>query len=384
VATKSSSTPQDNRHAEVPFLDLGKAYRELKEEFDDAYHRVMNSSCYVLGQELEEFEAEFSEFCATRHCVGTGSGLDALSLTLRAYGIGAGDEVLVPSNTFIATWLAVTYAGARPVPVEPLEDTFNIDPDRLLAGVTNRTRAIIAVHLFGQPARMDAILSVAAHHGLRVIEDAAQAHGAECFGKPAGSLGDAAAFSFYPAKNLGAFGDGGAIVTNDAQLAEKIRRLRNYGASAKYDHDVIGLNSRLDPLQAAFLRVRLKHLKNWNGRRERIAQIYLQGLRGLKACALPAMPDWCKPSWHLFVIRHPERDCLRRSLRSMGIETSIHYPVPPHLSGAYSDHGYRKGDLPITERLADTVLSLPIGPHMDATSAEQVIRSIMRAESTPK
>jgi dTDP-4-amino-4,6-dideoxygalactose transaminase len=381
VTTNSSYKPAKHDQDPVPFLDVSACYRELKNDYDAAYRRVMESGRYILGQEVEAFEAEFAATCGARHCAGVGNGLEALFLILRAYGIGPGDEVLVPAFTFIATWLAVTHAGARPVPIEPQESTFNLDPARLAAAVTPRTRAIIAVHLYGQPAHMDAIREVASRHGLLVIEDAAQAHGAQYQGHPAGSLADAAAFSFYPSKNLGAFGDGGAVVTDDQGLIDRIRRLRNYGALEKYDHDVCGYNSRLDPLQAAFLRVGLRNFQAWNARRARVAQAYLQGLAGATHCVLPQVPAWANPCWHLFVIRHPERDRLRNALRSAGIETLVHYPVPPHLSGCYAGAGWKQQDFPVTERLADTVLSLPIGPHLDLTSTERVIEAVLASEA---
>jgi dTDP-4-amino-4,6-dideoxygalactose transaminase len=364
----------------VPFLDLSLAYRELKPQFDAAYERVMSSGRYVLGEEVAAFEAEFASFCGAKFCAGVANGLEALLLILRAYGIGTGDEVLVPANTFIATWLAVSHAGAVPVPVEPREDTFNIDPGRISAAVTSRTRAIIAVHLYGQPADMPSIAQAASRHGLRVIEDAAQAHGARWNGRAAGCLGDAAAFSFYPAKNLGAFGDAGAVVTGDPELIARVRQLRNYGALEKYDHQAAGFNSRLDPLQAAFLRVRMRCLKEWNARRANIAQVYLQSLREVPGCILPHTPPSAEPSWHLFVIRHPDRDRLRDWLAHAGVETLVHYPVPPHLSGAYAGLGYSRGDLPMTEHLARTVLSLPIGPHLDAPSVDQVVQAMATYE----
>jgi dTDP-4-amino-4,6-dideoxygalactose transaminase len=376
VTTSSSLSMQPVEQLSVRFLDLSWTYRELKPQLDEAYERVMGSGKYVLGEEVEAFEAEFASFCGARYCAGVANGLEALELILRGYGIGPGDEVLVPSNTFIATWLAVTQAGAVPVPVEPDERTFNIDPSRISTALTPRTRAVIAVHLYGQPADMDAISEVARHHGLRVIEDAAQAHGARWSGRTAGNLGDAAAFSFYPAKNLGAFGDAGAVVSSDADFIARVRRLRNYGASVKYDHDVTGFNSRLDPLQAAFLRVRLRCLRVWNLRRTKIAHAYLQKLSLVPACILPHVPLTDEPSWHLFVIRHRERDLLREWLSRAGIETIIHYPVPPHLSGAYAHLGKSPGSLPIAERLARQVLSLPIGPHLNDASVDRVVQAI--------
>ena len=262
----------------IPFLDLRASYLELKTALDSAFQRVMASGWYILGEELKAFEAEFAEYCNVKYCVGVGNGLDALHLILRAMDIGQGDEVIVPSNTFIATWLAVSYAGATPVPVEPDEATYNIDPSKIEAAITEKTKAIMPVHLYGQPADMDPILKIAARHHLKVIEDAAQAHGARYKGKRTGSLGDAAGFSFYPGKNLGAFGDGGAVTTNDSTLAERVRRLSNYGSQVKYAHDVKGFNSRLDELQAALLRVKLRHLDAWNGRRRQIAAQYLRKL----------------------------------------------------------------------------------------------------------
>ncbi|HSR06325.1 MAG TPA: DegT/DnrJ/EryC1/StrS family aminotransferase [Bryobacteraceae bacterium] len=380
MTTTSSSNILPGERTRVPFLDLSQTYRELKPQLDAAYQRVMNSGRYVLGEELEAFETEFAAFCGAGSCAGVANGLEALTLILRAYGIGPGDEVVVPSHTFIATWLAVTHAGAVPVPVEPLQRTFNIDPGKIEAVVTARTRAVIAVHLYGQPAAMDAIAEVAARHGLRVIEDAAQAHGARWQGRTAGNLADAAAFSFYPAKNLGAYGDAGAVVSDDPDLMARVRRLRNYGAAEKYDHDAAGFNCRLDPLQAAFLRIRLGCLRDWNSRRASIAQTYLQSLSAVRGCTVPQVAPSCDPSWHLFVIRHRERDALRAWLAREGIETLIHYPIPPHLSGAYAELGYSPGALPISEQLAHEVLSLPIGPHLDNASVERVIQAMAAYE----
>jgi len=363
--------------ARIPFLDLKAAYHELKEEFDAAYERVMESGWYILGEEVEAFEQEWAAYCGTAHCVGVGNGLEALHLVLRAWGIGPGDEVIVPSNTYIATWLAVSYAGATPVPVEPDPRTYNLDPARIEAAITNRTRAIIPVHLYGQPADMDLIVEIAQRWGLKVLEDAAQAHGARYKGRRAGGLGDAAAWSFYPGKNLGAFGDGGAVTTNDADLAERLRVLRNYGSRVKYHNEVKGFNSRLDPLQAAFLRVKLRHLEEWNRRRQGVATAYLHALREALFMLLPQVPEWAAPCWHLFVVRHPRRDELQRALEAAGVGTLIHYPIPPHRSGAYTDAGFRDGAFPLADELAATVLSLPMGPHLDegqaALAAQRVI-----------
>jgi dTDP-4-amino-4,6-dideoxygalactose transaminase len=347
----------------VPFLDLSAPWHELREELDAAWRRVMDSGWYILGKEVAAFEEEFAAWCGTCHCIGVGNGLDALHLILRALDIGPGDEVIVPSNTYIATWLAVTYAGATPVPVEPDSVTFNLDPMLLEAAITPKTRAVIPVHLYGQPADMDAVNSIARRHGLKVIEDAAQAHGARYRGRRCGSLGDAAGFSFYPGKNLGALGDGGAITTNDNDLAERVRMLRNYGSSKKYVNEVAGFNSRLDELQAALLRVKLARLDEWNDRRRVVAAAYYKELAGT-GLALPFVPDWVEPVWHLYVVCCQDRDAVTARLDRSGIGWLIHYPVPPHLQGAYRNLGYRAGDFPVAERMTREVLSLPMGPHL--------------------
>lgn len=357
----------------VPFLELKPTYLELKSEFDEAYHRVMDSGWYLLGSELEAFEAEFADYCGTGHCIGVANGLDALHLIVRAYGIGPGDEVIVPSNTFIATWLAVSSTGATPVPVEPDRATHNLDPDLIEAAITSRTRAIMPVHLYGQPADMDRINAIARHHGLKVIEDSAQAQGARYKGRRTGSLGDAAGHSFYPGKNLGAFADAGGITTNDPELADRVRTLRNYGSKQKYHYETQGLNSRMDELQAAFLRVKLRILDEWNGRRSEIAARYLSGLTAT-GCSLPETPAWASPVWHLFVIRHPRRDALQATLAAAGIGTIIHYPVPPHRSQAYPGNW----QLPLADELAATVLSLPIGPHLSEDQISGVIAAVNR------
>lgn len=362
----------------IPFLDLATPYQELQAELDAAYRRVMESGWYILGEEVDAFERDFAAYCQSGHCIGVANGLDALHLILRGYGIGEGDEVIVPSNTYIATWLAVSYSGARPIPVEPIPATYNIDPSKIESAITSRTRAILAVHLYGQTADMDAILAIAHRHNLKVIEDAAQAHGATYKQKQAGALGDAAGWSFYPGKNLGAFGDAGAVTTNDDQLAERIRALRNYGSKVKYFNEVKGYNSRLDPLQAAFLRVKLKHLNDWNSRRKEIARQYTSSLSDLSELTLPHVPEWADPAWHLLVIRHSQRDELQKHLEKNGIGTLIHYPLPPHLSDAYRDAGYKKNDFPIAENIAQTVLSIPMGPHLASHQVDQVI-SVIRA-----
>lgn len=357
----------------VPFLDLKSPYIELKDELDAAYHRVMESGWYILGKEVEAFEAEFAAYCETKQCIGVANGLDALHLIVMAYGIGPGDEVIVPSNTYIATWLAVTHAGATPVPVEPDERTYNIDPARIEQAVTPKTKAIMVVHLYGQTADMDPINAVAQKHDLKVIEDCAQAHGARYKGRRAGSLGDAAGFSFYPGKNLGAIGDGGAVTTGDKDLAERIKVLRNYGSQVKYHNEVVGFNSRLDELQAALLRVKLVKLDEWNERRALAAKSYIQRLTTFTNLTLPFVPEWSEPVWHLFVVRHDRRDELQKTLAESGIGAMIHYPIPPHLQPAYSDLGYKKGDFPISESIHSSIISLPMGPHLDNVELSRVI-----------
>ena len=361
----------------IPFLDLQAPYAELKEELDAAYRRVMAAGWFILGPELEAFEEEFARYCGAGFCVGVANGLEALHLILHAYGIGPGDEVIVPGNTYIATWLAVSYAGARPVPVEPHEETANLDPERIANAITPRTRAILAVHLYGQPADMEPIMALAEQYGLKVIEDAAQAHGAHYRGKRTGSLGHAAGFSFYPGKNLGAMGDGGAVVTADAELARKIAVLRNYGSRCKYHNEEKGFNSRLDELQAAFLRVKLRHLDEWNGRRAAVASHYLASLTGATV-ALPAVPSWADPAWHLFVVRSAQRDALQCFLQEQDIATLIHYPVPPHLQPAYRELGMAAGILPVTERLHREVLSLPIGPHLQVDQVDTIVSAVLQ------
>ncbi len=315
-------------------------------------------------------------YCEASFCVGVGNGLDALHLILRAYDIGAGDEVIVPSNTFIATWLAVSYAGATLVPVEPDPETFNIAPERIRTAITPKTKAIMPVHLYGQPADMDPILSVARKHGLKVIEDNAQAQGARYKGRRTGSLGDAAATSFYPAKNIGAFGDAGAVTTSDADVAGRIRALRNYGSRKNYHHDCQGYNSRMDELQAAFLRVKLRKLDQWNSHRRAVAARYLSDLSGTAALKLPFVPKWAEPVWHLFALRHPHRDEFQDSLANAGIGTQIHYPTPPHLSGAYEKAGWKRGDFPVAEEIAGEELSLPMGLHVAPDSQDIAIQAI--------
>jgi len=362
---------------QVPFLDVRAGYEELREEIDQAIARVLNSGRYILGEEVEAFEAQFAAFCGAGHCIGTGNGLDALHLALLAVGVEPGDEVIVPSNTFIATWLAVSYAGAVPVPVEPDKATHNLDPSLLEAAISPRTRAILPTHLYGQAADLDPLLDIARRHGLKLVEDAAQAHGAEYKGRRVGSHGDAIAWSFYPGKNLGALGDGGAVTTNDPEIAERVRLLGNYGSSRKYVHDLRGFNSRLDPIQAAVLAVKLRHLEDWNSRRSERAQVYSTALA---EHGPPTVPDWAKPSWHLYVIQSDDRDRLAGKLRDDGIETLIHYPIPPHRQQAYSG-SVTDGSLPIADRLASRILSLPMGPHLTLEQSEWVADRVLAATS---
>ncbi len=359
--------------ARVPFLDALPAYTELSGELEAAAARVLAGGWYVLGAEVEAFERRWAAYVGVDHCVGVASGLDALHLSLVAMGVGEGDEVLVPSNTYIATWIAVSMVGARPVPVEPDPLTENIDPDRLEAAVTPRTRAILPVHLRGLPADMDGVLDVAARHDLRVLEDAAQAHGAHCMAGRAGGIGDAGAWSFYPSKNLGAFGDGGAVTTDDAGLAERLRSLRNYGSRVKYVHHELGFNSRLDELQAALLSEKLTRLDEWNARRSALARAYLDGLAGTPL-QLPCAAQG--HVWHVFAVRSPRRDALAEYVAERQVSTLVHYPVPPHMQGAYRDLGVRQGDLPIAEAIARETLSLPMGPHLSDDAADRVIEAV--------
>lgn len=364
----------------VPFLDIKAAYVELKEELDLAYKRVMDSGWYVLGEELEKFEKEFAAYCGVKYCIGVGSGLDALQLILEGFGIGEGDEVIVPSHTFIATWLAVSKAGATPIPVDIDERTFNLNPLLIDAAITNRTKAIIPVHLYGRPADMEKITEIARCHAIKVIEDSAQAHGATYKERLVGGLGDAAAFSFYPGKNLGAFGDGGAVTTNNEELASRIRLLRNYGAGEKYHHEIIAGNSRLDELQAALLRVKLNVLDDWNRRRRAVAEHYLGKLGSLSNIGLPDENSGSHEHvWHLFAIRAKDRDGLKRRLESMGVQTLIHYPVPPHLSKSYKTQNMSKRKLFVAEAVSSSVLSLPIGPHLSLEAADQVVAAMLES-----
>lgn len=359
----------------IEFFPMRQSLERHRRELDEAFDRVLRSGWLILGREVEAFEQEFAAYCGAAHCVAVGNGLDALAIALRAQGVAPGDEVIVPGHTFIASWLAVSQVGAVPVPADVDPVSCNIDPTSVAAAITPRTVAVMPVHLYGNPAAMDAINMVAARHGLFVLEDAAQAHGAVYRSRRAGSLGHAAGFSFYPTKNLGALGDGGAIVTGDAALAERARRYRNYGSSGKYVHEAAGANSRLDELQAAFLRARLRHLDAENARRRTIAAMYCDRLAGIAGLALPrAAPD-AEPVYHLFVVRSPDRDALAAGLEANGIGTMVHYPRPPHRQPAFADHALRM-PLPVTEALAAEVLSLPMWPAMTEADVERIAASV--------
>jgi dTDP-4-amino-4,6-dideoxygalactose transaminase len=358
------------------FFDLKSVNNASKSELTAAFNRVLESGWYVLGNEVNRFESEFANYCEVRNCIGVGNCLDALQFILQGLGIGGGDEVIVPSNTYIATWLAVSNVGAIPVPVEPRIETYNIDPSRIQDSITSRTKAIIVVHLYGQPCDMDPINEIADSFRLKVIEDSAQAHGAKYKGKRVGGLGDASGFSFYPSKNLGALGDGGAVTTNDPELTIKVNLLRNYGSKTKYQNEVKGFNSRLDELQAAFLIEKLKVLDKQNEERRKIASIYLEHLAYFEEITLPVIPDWAEPVWHQFVIRHHKRNDLINNLKKAGIGTMIHYPIPPHLQLAYKEMGKKKGDYPISELIHKEVLSLPITPGISLLEIESVIDAL--------
>jgi len=371
----------------IPFLDLKTINAAQRSELLAAFERVLDSGWYIMGAELKAFESEWAAYCGANHAVGVGNGLEAMSLVLRAWGVGPGDEVIVPSNTYIATWLAVTHVGATPVPVEPLESTFNIDPARIEAAVTPRTKVLLPVHLYGRPADMAPILAIARRHGLKVLEDGAQAHGAVYDGQRLGAHGDAVAWSFYPGKNLGALGDGGAVTTDDPALAEQLRVLRNYGSRVKYHNEVVGWNSRLDELQAALLRVKLPALQAHNDRRAAVARQYLDGLadvavRSGSRLTLPNMNPRESSAWHLFVVRHPQRDTLAKLLAAAGVGTVIHYPVAPHRQPVYAALGLGAGSLPLSERLHAEVLSLPIGPTQPPVQTQHVITALKQALAT--
>lgn len=359
----------------VPFVTFKPLEKELDKDLRDAFERVYNRSWYIEGVEDEAFEKAFAEYCDSKYCVGVGNGLDALFLSLKALGIKEGDEVIVPSNTYIATALAVTYTGATPVFVEPDIRTFNIDPTKIEAAITDKTRAIMPVHLYGQACDMDPIMNIAKKYDLYVVEDCAQAHGAKYNGKVIGSFGDAAGFSFYPGKNLGALGDAGATVTNNEELAKKVRALGNYGSDYKYHHIYQGNNSRLDELQAAFLAAKLPHLNKVNAERRKIAQKYLDGINNPEII-LPFVPEYAEPVWHIFGIRCNRRDELEKFLNDAGISTNKHYPIPMHLQGCYADLGFKKGDYPIAEEISETELSIPMYYGMTDEEVQYVIDRI--------
>lgn len=363
----------------VPFLDLTAGVEEIRDELDHAYRRFMDSGRYVLGEEVAAFESEYAAFCEARFCVGVGSGLDALTLALRALEVKFGDEVIVPSNTYIATWLAVTAVGATIVPVEPNPITFNITAASVESAITPRTKVVLAVNLYGQPVNYDELMALTRAHRIALVTDNAQAQGARFSGRPVGGIADIECHSFYPTKNLGAFGEAGAITTNCDQVAGKIRLLRNYGSEKRYYNQIQGVNSRLDALQAAFLRVRLKYLDQWNARRRRIANQYNETLSRLPRFTVASVPEWADPVWHLYVIRAENRDDLRNRLSLAGVGTEIHYPVPPHKSGAYSATALAHFNLTEAEKLADTVLSLPLWPQMTLPMVESVIDAVEKS-----
>jgi dTDP-3-amino-3,4,6-trideoxy-alpha-D-glucose transaminase len=359
---------------EVPFLDLQQPMAPLRPALDAAYRRVMDSGRYILGAEVERFEEDFAAVAGSTHAVGVGNGLDALAFALSAVGVQAGDDVVVPAHTFIATWLAVRMVGARPVPAEPAPGAFNCGPEEIAAALTPATRAVVVVHLYGEPVQAEAIAALCAERGLPMVEDAAQAHGAQRNGRPAGSLGAAAAFSFYPGKNLGAFGDAGAVTSSDPAVIERVQRLRNYGGLAHYDHAAEGRNSRLDPLQAAFLAVKLPALSAWNERRRAVAARYAQGLAGLPGLQLPTTLPGNLPAWHLYVVRSPRRDALLAHLAAAGVEARLHYPRAVIRCAPFAEHAAPSETA--ADRLAAEVLSLPMGPHLDDAQVDRVIEAV--------
>jgi len=361
----------------VPFLDLRAAYLELKPEIDSAITRVLDSGCYVLGDEVEAFEIEWANYCSATFAVGVGNGLDALTLSLRALEIGPGDEVIVPANTYIATWLAVNLVGAKPVPVEPNPTNYNIDATLIESAITQKTKAIIPVHLYGHPADLDSILEISKKYSLAVVEDAAQSHGATYRGRKVGSHSDLVCWSFYPGKNLGALGDAGAVTTNNEALAKRIRLLRNYGSKEKYKNLAIGVNSRLDPLQAAILRTKLAKLDEWNKRRAIVSTSYQQLLKHSNLI-LPSQSENSSHAWHLFVVRHSRRDLIMDELFKAGIQTIIHYPIPPHLQKPYTGRRHLRQHLKFTEQLSHEIFSLPMGPHLSDLQLHYVANTLLQ------
>jgi dTDP-4-amino-4,6-dideoxygalactose transaminase len=362
----------------IPFFSFSAMNADLGDAPEAAFRRFWEKEWYILGDEVLDFEIEYAHWSGAAHCVGVANGLDALILALKALNIGSGDEVIVPSNTYIATWLAVSHVGARPIPVEPDWTTCNLDPNRIEAAITPATRAILPVHLYGLACDMTSIMAIAERHGLWVIEDNAQAHGAMHAGIKTGAWGHVNATSFYPTKNLGALGDAGAITTNQERSAQSIRLLRNYGSEKKYYNQVIGYNSRLDELQAALLRLKLPFLSHWTKQRRQLAAAYLEGLKDVRDLILPPSNVEDEHVYHLFVVRTPRRDALATYLAEQGIGTMIHYPVPPHLQAAYHDLGYRKGAFPLAEQMADTCLSLPLYSGMHLERVGEVCEAIKR------
>lgn len=360
----------------IPFLDLKSQYASIKKEIDAAIQNTVNHGQFILGQNVEAFEEEFARYCGVRYCVGVSSGTSALFLALVACGIGEGDEVITATNTFISTALAISYTGAKPIFVDIDPKTYNIDVSRIEEKITSRTKAIVPVHLYGQPADMDPLTNLAQRYSLKVIEDACQAHGAEYRGRKTGSLGDCGCFSFYPTKNLGAYGDGGAVVTDDSEIAGKIASLRNYGQHARYYHDLIGFNARLDEIQAAILRVKLRHLDDWNEGRRRNASYYNELLKHA-AVVLPKEADYARHVYFLYVIRAKNREDLQLYLSQEGIVTLIHFPIPIHLQKAYESLQYRRGDFPVAEECADEVLSLPVYPEMEREWIGRIANAIL-------
>ena len=359
----------------VSFVDLKRQYKKIKNEIDNTIFKVVNNGNFILGAELEAFEKEFASYCDSKFCAGVNSGTSALHFALIALGVSKGDEVILPANTFIAAALAVSYTGAKPILIDIDTESYNIDTTKIKEKITKKTKAIVPVHLYGQTADMGSILEIAEKYNLKIVEDCCQAHGASYNGKKAGSMGDIGCFSFYPSKNLGAYGDGGAIVTSDEKILEKVSMLRNYGQKIKYNHLIKGFNGRLDNIQAAILRVKLKYLDEWNKARRKYALIYNSLLEDADVIT-PIQKDYAKHIYHQYVIRMKERDNLSKYLNSKKISTSIHYPIPIHLQKAYSDLNYKKGNFPITEKYADEIISLPVFPELKQEEIEYVVSNV--------
>lgn len=372
---KQKRDSKEEIKVDIPFLNLEPMHSEIEDEMNDKFLEVYRSNWLVLGKQVERFEKEFADYCGVKYCIGVGNGLEALTLILKAYGIGENDEVIIPSNTYIASALAVSYVGAKPVFVEPCVNTYNIESAFIEKAITKNTKAIMAVHLYGQSADMDPINEIANRHGLKVIEDSAQAHGTLYKGRKTGGLGDASGCSLYPGKNLGAIGDAGVVTTNDKELANKVRILRNYGSDKKYNNLYKGVNSRLDELQGGLLSVKLKYLDKWNNDRKKIAGLYLGKINNSKL-VLPFVPNYTEPTWHAFIVRTEKRDELQSYLNENGIGTLIHYPIPIHLQPAYEDLGFKKGDFKLAEKIADEVLSLPMWYGMKQEEIHHIIEII--------